>query len=374
MTSLVTFTYNDHGLVQGLLDHVPDWSAQPGEIVVVDDGSSTAFATSTPGVRVLRLASNNGITRAKHAGLCAASGRFLASMDADVRVSDNWLALCLEHAARPEVGLAACEVVHDAGSGLTARYLRAFGDNHNVGVGGEVDFVPGNAFVMRRGVWEECGGYAGHGDSVCEDHYLSARLRSLGYVLYSDCRARARQTRRIGRLTLCRRVWRWCNAAILGRMPRHPRLVPYLFEILVRPMLDRVEEIVRLGEPLFLYVEILYLAFASLQCVDAAVAQGLAPAGLGEELRRALAGLTRGLPRLRAVLRADLAGLGLRVDAVGPGPSEAFDDYLIFGPMLRSSRALAWLDVEGAALLLAEDREYTHFSNYDAVPGSGTAV
>jgi hypothetical protein len=97
---------------------------------------------------------------------------------------------------------------------LVSRYLRAFGDNHNLGVTGPVAFIPGNAFALRRTVWEEIGGFAGHTDAVGEDHYLCVRLRERGYALHSDASVRARQTRRLGAHHPLPRVWRWSRETL----------------------------------------------------------------------------------------------------------------------------------------------------------------
>lgn len=364
--SLVTFSYNDADLVTGLLAEVASWTVRPDEIVVVDDGSEPALdpARTPADTRILRLSPNQGITRAKHAGLSAASGETLLSMDADVRPDPDYAEICLGHLARPEVGLSAGEVVHDAGEGLVARYLRAFGDNHNLGVTGPVAFIPGNAFALRRAVWEEIGGYSGHSDAVCEDHYLCGRLRERGYILHSDAAVRARQTRRLGRITLCRRVWRWCREALAAQIPGDSRAVPYLFEVLVRPMLARLERIAALNEPLFAYLELLYLAHAGLDLLARAEARGVLPAGASGGLRAALEARLQPHPRLRALLRADLLRLGHH--APGGGRSADVEEFFLFWPALTRSGLLAWLDTEGVPRLLAEDAgEAFHFSAYD---------
>ncbi|MBA4358601.1 MAG: glycosyl transferase, partial [Desulfovibrio sp.] len=91
--SLCTYTYNDAGFIHDLLRQVPSWQVQPDEIVVVDDGSKQPFAPRIPlpQLRVIRLDQNQGITRAKGAGLSAARGERIFSLDCDTRVAPDWL-------------------------------------------------------------------------------------------------------------------------------------------------------------------------------------------------------------------------------------------------------------------------------------------
>ncbi len=61
-----------------------------GEVIVVDDGSSTPFdgsAVADPRLRIVRLARNAGAAAARQAGVDAAQGDLIAFLDSD----DTWL-------------------------------------------------------------------------------------------------------------------------------------------------------------------------------------------------------------------------------------------------------------------------------------------
>lgn len=101
LVSVVIPAYNAAAHLGDCLDSV---LAQAGvaalELVVVDDGSTDATAEvagSRPGVRVIRLAGNEGPSRARNAGIAAARGDLVAFLDAD----DLWPAGSL--AARIDV-------------------------------------------------------------------------------------------------------------------------------------------------------------------------------------------------------------------------------------------------------------------------------
>jgi glycosyltransferase involved in cell wall biosynthesis len=365
--SLCTYTFNDAEFVHDLLAQMPSWQVKPDEIVVVDDGSKQPFAplAPLPNLRVVRLDPNQGITRAKGTGLSAATGEVIFSMDCDTRVAPDWLAVNLPNLLRPGVGLVGGALAHAAGEDLVSRYLRAYGDNHNLHHVGEVEFIPGNAFLLRRSTWEQVGGFSAYTETNCQDHYLCNLLRSQGYSLYSDAAAKAWQLRRIRRTTLMKRVWKWCHKAVKGQMLGGDRAVPYLFEVAVKPMLDRFATSIEMGEPLFLYVDLLYMTHTVLDCLDFGVAEGLATDAVRAGFLRRLAGLFAGYPRLWACFRADLADTGHQVLMPAAGDEDAWEDFFLFSDMLRHSGLFDWLEREGVDQLKLEDRqEHYHFSSY----------
>jgi len=371
--SLITYTYNDADLAAGLVRHVDSFTVKPAEIVVVDDGSDEPFRMGgAPGnLRVIRFERNQGITKAKGEGLSAGLGDYLLSMDCDTRVEPDWLERTLVHAASPQVGMVGGSGEHSSGDDLVSRYLSHFGDNHNRD--GEVDFIPGNAFLMRREVWEHAGGFTGYGDTNCEDHYLCARLRKLGYTLFSDAHAVSRHLRRIARTTLCKRVWRWCHRPVKRQLAEFARaggpqnVADYLFTVLTVPMIERSERISRLNEPLFYYIELLYLAHTVLDCLDHLVWHGI----IGEPLRRSfIAALTEffaGYPRLRTLLHADMGVLGHDLRHAEYEVDPVWNDLFLFGDALRNAGVLGWLEHDGVSLLIKEEMEERFdFSSYDA--------
>ncbi|MGB2613416.1 MAG: glycosyltransferase family 2 protein [Phycisphaerae bacterium] len=91
--SVVTPAYNEADNLPDLVREIADAVSplgQPCEILVVDDGSTDAsrdvlrrLMTEHPQLRVIALQQNSGQTAALDAGLRAARGSFLATLDAD---------------------------------------------------------------------------------------------------------------------------------------------------------------------------------------------------------------------------------------------------------------------------------------------------
>jgi glycosyltransferase involved in cell wall biosynthesis len=89
--SVVIPTYNSSGTLKRALDSVYSQSLLPREIIVVDDGSddweqSRLIVSSCPdsvSTRLIRMATNQGVSSARNIGVSAALGRYLAFLDSD---------------------------------------------------------------------------------------------------------------------------------------------------------------------------------------------------------------------------------------------------------------------------------------------------
>lgn len=96
--SVVLASYNGASTIATALEALSRQStAEPFEVIVVDDASTDATATIAAryDVRLVRLTKNGGHGHAMNAGLEAARGRFVAYMDDDCVPPDDWLARVL---------------------------------------------------------------------------------------------------------------------------------------------------------------------------------------------------------------------------------------------------------------------------------------
>lgn len=376
--SLVTYTYNDGHFVDGLLNEIPSWTHRPNEIVIFDDGSSTPYApppTSIP-TRVFRHDTNRGITTTKHEAISAGSSRFLLAMDCDTRISPNWLETCLPHAQRPEIGLVSGPVIYLSGDDLISRFQRYFGDNHNLEKSGAVDFIPGNAFLMRRETWEQCEGMAGHHRDVCEDHYLCQKIKQQGLKLWVEAMARARQIRRITRIAMLKRYWKWCHSTIKKEAEKKQDIPKYIQDALIAPHAKRLEFSIEREELMFIYLEMLYISFIVLDVLDHLILNNIQPPGQKAAWWFELSRIASRYPLLYAILRSDLAQLGQPPVFEGePGLqnpwSQAFEALRAIEP----SGVYNWLNKSGIPSMLAEDEsldyDFSFYENARFCPSSG---
>lgn len=352
--SVVTYTYNDHELVADLLASIGRWDFSPREILVVDDGTPEPFvAPEAPaGVRVLRLTANRGPAGAKIAGLSAATGRFLLSLDADIRLPPDWATRCLPLAARPEVGLVATPIINEAGTGLLADYQR-LRFSLQVAVPEQPKVMPAGLWLLRREVWERHG-FVDYPDRLHEDVYFSEILRRAGLRLHVAAEPVARQVRRLSRRTMVRRGWTWQGREYLAAAATDGIGALNAFLLAMRRRIGRHQAV----DPRFLYYDVLSLGFA----LDALLGAAGHPPTVRGALVTRLAPLFPA-PGPRDLFLDDMAGLGCP-----PGP---FLEHPLLDALTRAVRSLlpAGSDAAlGAALpdLRQEDqRRDWHFSLYN---------
>lgn len=362
--TLSTYTYNDGVLVDGLLEHADAWTVQPDAIIITDDGSEAPYVPKRedPRVQLIRLPQNKGFTTAKSTGIGAAAAGNVLSLDCDIRLAPDWLEYALPHLEKPEVGLVAGSVERYTGKDLVSRYLNAFDSGDDLHESGTKAFVPGIVFMMRTQVWHEVGGFGTHSRRLCEDHALCNNLRAAGYVIHVDTRAVAFQTRKISRRAMCRRTLLWCGDFLSQKLLPGEKTIPYLFEMVAKPMLHRFERIVAWQEPLFAYLELLYMSLLVLWLLDHSPQANPA---LADGFRRRMLELLASRPRLRALLQDDLQRMGVSLQPKGEDDSEKWDDFFLFTDFLEQTRLLNWLERKGVLLLLEDERntEY-NFSSY----------
>ena len=102
--SFVVIAYNEEATIERALESI---RRQVGlddyEVIVVDDGSSDGTAAAVercrdadPRIRLMSLLRNEGRGHARAAGVEAASGRYIAMVDADIVLPAGWLERCRE--------------------------------------------------------------------------------------------------------------------------------------------------------------------------------------------------------------------------------------------------------------------------------------
>jgi len=160
------------------------------EVIVVDDGSTdetnrivATLAASDPRVRLIRQ-QNRGVASARNAGIAAASGEFVAPLDAD----DVWEKTKLERQVRrlqecgSETGLVYCWWAWIDVNGIVLdRSPRWQIEGHVLNKLIEVNFTGGASVPLYRRVGiEEVGGYSmdlrERGSQGCEDWDLALRI------------------------------------------------------------------------------------------------------------------------------------------------------------------------------------------------------
>jgi len=223
--SVIIPAYNAAATLARAIDSVRAQSWPAHEIIVVDDGSTDATAEVArqygDAVRLIRQA-NSGVSVARNAGASAATGDWLAFLDADdwyapdrIKLHAEWIAddpaldfLTGDYEYRDEAGtlLGTSMAQHESGRMLLAKAagnMRVVMDEHAQIAAFVADhFGDTHTLSVPRERFVELGGYP-TGFKVCEDVHFLTRLvagsrhigvicRSLGvYVIHGGSDAQA---------------------------------------------------------------------------------------------------------------------------------------------------------------------------------------
>jgi len=196
--SVVVLTYEGRRWLTACLSALAAQTATSAEVILVDngsaDGSADFVAASFPWVRVLRLAGNVGFAGGNNAGARLARAPLIAFLNNDTEPDPDWLStLKAALDAEPSGGLATSRIVSlDDGVTLDSAgdgYLRAGGAfKRGHGEPDEAYRRPcdvfgacGAAFMIRRSLFEELGGFDEDFFLVYEDVDLSYRAQLAGF-------------------------------------------------------------------------------------------------------------------------------------------------------------------------------------------------
>ena len=196
--SLVVLNYNGRQWLEQCLTAAHTQLSPQDELILVDnasdDGSVDLVRARFPRLQLLALERNLGFAGGNNAGARIASGSYLVFLNNDAVPQDGWLAALKNPFDRDRsVGLTTSRLVylHDpstidsAGDGYLragGAFKRFHGEPSALGAAsGEVFGACGAAFMIRRSLFQELGGFDDDFFMVYEDVDLSYRARLRGH-------------------------------------------------------------------------------------------------------------------------------------------------------------------------------------------------
>ncbi len=199
--SVVIPSWNGRRWLPDCLGAIIRQELPPREVIVVDNGSTDGtidYLREHPEVQVLRLGSNTGFAHAANQGIAAAQQEFVAFVNTDVVLADDWLARMVAAArSHPQAASVACKMlsladptrIYDAGDvlrrdGVCEQRGRFGRDEGRWNSPGEVFGACAGAALYRRSAVVDVGGFDERYFAYLEDVDLSLRLRLAGW----DCR------------------------------------------------------------------------------------------------------------------------------------------------------------------------------------------
>lgn len=196
--SVVIVTYNNRNEIDACLRSLGAHS--PGaEIVVVDnmssDGTADYIRGAYPSVRLIESGRNDGFGAGVNRGVRESHGAYVAVLNPDVEVQENWLQPLIDTlASHPDVGLVTPTILlADPNNRVNACGNRPHltGLTFCIGLNQpappvssppqEVPAISGAAFAIRRALWDQLGGFDEQFFMYLEDTDLSWRAVRHGY-------------------------------------------------------------------------------------------------------------------------------------------------------------------------------------------------
>jgi GT2 family glycosyltransferase len=194
--AIVLVTYDSAAFLAGTLAALLPQLGDDDELLVVDnasrDGTPRLARDASPRVRVLETGANLGFAGGCNAGADATSAPLLLFLNPDATPAPDCLQRLREAAGvHPDwgawqalVALPGAERINTSG-GVTHYLGFAWAGECDApllpGADREVSFASGAALVVRRGVWDQVGGFDPSYFMYAEDLDLSLRLRIAGH-------------------------------------------------------------------------------------------------------------------------------------------------------------------------------------------------
>jgi GT2 family glycosyltransferase len=207
LISVVIPNHNGAGYLAECLRSLRAQTFQNMEIVIVDnasqDESMEIVRATAPGATLLRQSRNLGFAGGINAGIRSSRGEWIAVLNNDTELQNDWLAECVHAMARhPDAAFFACKIldlatrnrIFSAGDcylrgGIGYRRGQGLKDREDFGEECEVFSASGCAALYRKQALEETGGFDERFFAYFEDVDLGFRLQAKGYRGYYVPRA-----------------------------------------------------------------------------------------------------------------------------------------------------------------------------------------
>jgi glycosyltransferase involved in cell wall biosynthesis len=197
--SVIVCAYNEERTIDACLGSLAACEYPDLEVIVCDDGSTDATLSliRRHGFRVLAL-DHGGLSRARNAGLAAATGDVIAYLDADAQCDPQWpyyLALSLEDDGVVATGGPNLPV---ATAGFVERAVALSPGNpiHVLLADDRAEHVPGCNMAFERDALEAIGGFDASFTSAGDDVDVCWKLLDAGHAIGFAPAAQVRHHRR----------------------------------------------------------------------------------------------------------------------------------------------------------------------------------
>ena len=204
--------HNAEGFLEGCVRSLLKQTLPPAEILVVNDGSTDSTREVAAGlpVRLVDLDGHPGLAEARNAGIRAARGDYVASIDVDCLADPRWLERLLSALCETGAAGAGGRLIEGFQTSLADRWRVAhmrqdWGDTRIA----NPPFLFGCNTLFRKNALEKVGLYDPAFRTNGEDLNLSHRLMAQGRTLVYEPAAVVTHLKRDTTLSVLDADWRW---------------------------------------------------------------------------------------------------------------------------------------------------------------------
>jgi glycosyltransferase involved in cell wall biosynthesis len=191
MPIIVSFIIPHKGRIELLTQTIEsilclDYDLSQIEIIIVTQNSDLDASLFDIGnsehLKIIKQPEQFTISTLRNIGVKKSEGEFLAFLDADIALSENWLSTMLALLDTPKFILVSASQTNSPGAPALER-IRTTLSNAELDV--EVNFLPGRNLLLRKVDFYKVGGFPEH-LVTCEDYYFTDQLSHFGKLFYSS--------------------------------------------------------------------------------------------------------------------------------------------------------------------------------------------
>jgi glycosyltransferase involved in cell wall biosynthesis len=209
MISFIIPCYNEEAHIKDCIRAIRKyvWYV-PYEIIVVDNNCTDNTASIAESeLAIVIKETRKGVVFARQAGYEAATGRLIANIDADSKITDGWVWEALSCLSNDNVVAVSGPLQYDgAGFGLRiltkVYYLLAKLSNDHIGV-----FLQGGNCIIKKKALDDVGGYDTSIAFYGEDTMTAKRIQHIGKIVFNMYMITTTSPRRLEEQGVLKTTW-----------------------------------------------------------------------------------------------------------------------------------------------------------------------